>query len=119
MRLNDDVPPTPIQAPSSTTTVKKDNSEAGLFGRSRSYKFWALAAIILLAVWSMFTGSVTLKWSASNLTRFSDSTDSLILDDLDILVPNTFVSLYVLKEKYLGFSLIVKNCYNRYSVAER
>lgn len=98
MRLNDDVPPTAIPALSSTTTVKKDNSEAGLFGRSRSYKFWALVAIILLAVWSMFTGSVTLKWSAGNLTRFSDTADSLILDDLDILVPNTFVSVFLAKK---------------------
>jgi hypothetical protein len=105
MRLNDDVPPTATPALSSATTVKKDNSEAGLFGRSRSYKFWALVAIILLAVWSMFTGSVTLKWSAGNLTRFSDTADSLILDDLDILVPNTFVSLFLAKKTFVLFSV--------------
>ncbi|KAE8100218.1 hypothetical protein FH972_018142 [Carpinus fangiana] len=85
MRLNDDVLPTAFPVPSSTTTVKKYSSEAGLFGRSRSCKFWALAAITLLAVWSMFTGSLTLKWSAGNLTHFSDGADSLVLDDLDIL----------------------------------
>ncbi len=54
-------------------------------GKGGGYKFWALAAILLLAFWSMFTGSVTLKWSASNLSRFSDGLDSPILDDLDVL----------------------------------
>lgn len=85
--MKDDVPPTIIPVPSSSTTTitkRKESSEAGLFGKSR-YKFWALAAILLLAFWSMFTGSVTLKWSAGNLTRFTHSDDSPIHDDLDIL----------------------------------
>ncbi|XP_010244287.1 PREDICTED: uncharacterized protein LOC104588164 [Nelumbo nucifera] len=71
-------------APSPTT--KKDNSsgDASLFGKGR-YKFWALAAILLLAFWSMFTGTVTLKWSASNLNRLSDHLNTPILDDLDVL----------------------------------
>ena len=101
MRLNDVIPPTALPVPSSTTTVKKDSSVAGLFGRSRSYKFWALAAVTLLAVWSMFTGSLTLKWSAGNLTHFSDGADPLVLDDLDILVPNTAsLSLYFIIFRY-------------------
>lgn len=57
---------------------------AGLFGKGR-YKFWALAAILLLAFWSMFTGSVTLKWSAGNLARASDDIDAPIHGDLDVL----------------------------------
>ncbi|KAB1220573.1 hypothetical protein CJ030_MR3G015826 [Morella rubra] len=85
MRTNDVVPPTIIRVPSQNTTAKKERSEAGLHGRSRPYKFWALAAILLLAFWSMFTGSVTLKWSAGGLTRFTDGFDSLILEDFDIL----------------------------------
>ncbi|KAK3030553.1 hypothetical protein RJ639_039583 [Escallonia herrerae] len=57
----------------------------GLFGRTR-YKFWALAAILLLAMWSMLTGSVTLEWSAANLALLSGDLDSPFHDDLDILV---------------------------------
>ncbi|GMY28444.1 Sugar transporter, putative [Fagus crenata] len=86
--MKDEIPPTIIPVSSTTTrtstTVKKDNSDAGLFAKTR-YKFWVLAAILLLAFWSMFTGSVNLKWSAANLTRFSDDHDSRIHDDLDIL----------------------------------
>ncbi|XP_018826704.1 uncharacterized protein LOC108995571 [Juglans regia] len=95
MRTNNDVPQSTIHVPSSTiasstVVLKKDNSSeaaaSGFFGKSRPYKFWALAAILLLAFWSMFTGSVTLKWSTGDLTRFAgDTTDSLIHDDLDIL----------------------------------
>lgn len=55
-----------------------------LFGKS-PYKFWALAAILLLAFWSMFTGTVTLKWSAGNLNPLSDHFDSPIHTDLDVL----------------------------------
>ncbi|XP_050267417.1 uncharacterized protein LOC126712213 [Quercus robur] len=86
--MKDEVIPTTIPSPSrtTTTTLKKENSSdhAGLFGKTR-YKFWALAAILLLAFWSMFTGSVNLKWSAANLARFSDHHHSLTHDDLDIL----------------------------------
>ncbi|XXG81368.1 hypothetical protein AAC387_Pa09g2021 [Persea americana] len=67
-------------------TTKKDSAaaDAALFGRGR-YKIWALAAILLLAFWSMFTGTVTLKWSAGNLNRLSDDIDAPIRDDLDVL----------------------------------
>ncbi|XVF36123.1 hypothetical protein REPUB_Repub19eG0031200 [Reevesia pubescens] len=67
-----------------TSSVKKDSSVTGFFGKS-GYKFWVLAAILLLAFWSMFTGSVSLKWSSGHLTRFSDDTDFSIHDDLDVL----------------------------------
>lgn len=70
--------------PSTTTTIsKKESHDASLFGKGR-YKFWALAAILLLAFWSMFTGTVTLKWSAGNLNRISDDIDSPI-HDFDVL----------------------------------
>lgn len=59
-------------------------TDAALFSRGR-YKIWVLAAILLLAFWSMFTGTVTLKWSAGNLNRLSDDIDAPIHDDLDVL----------------------------------
>ena len=71
-----------------TTTalsVKKETSDSVLFGKGR-YKFWALAAILLLAFWSMLTGTVTLRWSAGNLNSLVDDIDSPIRDDLDVLV---------------------------------
>uniref|UniRef100_A0A7N0UC20 Uncharacterized protein n=1 Tax=Kalanchoe fedtschenkoi TaxID=63787 RepID=A0A7N0UC20_KALFE len=67
-----------------TSAAKRDSAEASLFGRGR-YKFWALAAILLLAFWSMFTGTITLRWSAGNLNRISDDSDTRISDDLDVL----------------------------------
>ncbi|XP_024020628.1 uncharacterized protein LOC21397745 isoform X2 [Morus notabilis] len=71
--------------PTTTATAKKESSDSGLaFGKGR-YKFWALGAILLLALWSMFTGTVTLRWSAGNLNRISDDFDAPIHDDLDVL----------------------------------
>ncbi|XP_022772768.1 uncharacterized protein LOC111315364 [Durio zibethinus] len=67
-----------------TVSVKKDSSAVAFFGKS-GYKFWVLAAILLLAFWSMFTGSVSLKWSSGDLTRFSDDSDFSVHDDLDVL----------------------------------
>ncbi|RDX97266.1 hypothetical protein CR513_19971, partial [Mucuna pruriens] len=61
------------------TKTKRENSDGG--GRGQ-YKLWVLAAIILLALWSMFTASLTLKWSAGNLTR---NFDAATLDDFDVL----------------------------------
>ncbi|KAG0490741.1 hypothetical protein HPP92_007604 [Vanilla planifolia] len=58
--------------------------EPALFGRGR-YKFWALIAILLLAFWSMLTGTVTLKWSAGKLNGITDDVDSASLEDLDVL----------------------------------
>ncbi|OMO75062.1 hypothetical protein COLO4_26332 [Corchorus olitorius] len=68
-----------------TVSMKKDSSGVtGFFGKS-GYKIWVLAAILLLAFWSMFTGSVSLKWSSGDLTRLSDDSDFTIHDDLDVL----------------------------------
>ncbi|KAE8655101.1 splicing factor 3B subunit 4 [Hibiscus syriacus] len=80
---DDDVLPT-TAATTTFANVKKENSDSSLFGKDR-YKFWALAAILLLAFWSMFTGTVTLRWSAGNLNLLSDDLDSHIHDDLDVL----------------------------------
>ncbi|XP_068461734.1 probable polyol transporter 3 [Phaseolus vulgaris] len=58
-------------------------SDSGLFGRG-SYKFWALAAILLLALWSMFTGTVSLRWSGT-LNTFSHDLHVPLHDHLDVL----------------------------------
>lgn len=68
-----------------TASAKKESSDSSLILGKGRYKFWALAAILLLAFWSMFTGTVTLRWSAGNLNRFTDDIDSPIHDDLDVL----------------------------------
>lgn len=75
----------PISTP--TPYSKKETLDSRIFGRGR-YKFYAFAAIILLAFWSVFTGTVTLRFSAGNLNRFSDDIagGSPLLDDFDILV---------------------------------
>ncbi|KAA8537642.1 hypothetical protein F0562_027250 [Nyssa sinensis] len=44
----------------------------------------------------MLTGSVTLKWSAGNLNPISDDFDSLIHDDLDVLVRSLLLFLSVI-----------------------
>lgn len=85
---DDDVLPTTI-----ASAGKKESSVSSLFGKGR-YKFWALAAILLLAFWSMFTGTVSLRWSAGNLNGLSDDIDFSIHDDLDVLV-SLFLSLYL------------------------
>ncbi|KAL7231983.1 hypothetical protein ACSBR2_010074 [Camellia fascicularis] len=67
-----------------TSITKKESADSSVLGKGR-YKFWALAAILLLAFWSMLTGTVTLRWSAGNLNRLSDDIDIPIHDDLDVL----------------------------------
>lgn len=68
------------------SSLKKDGCGfEGVFGRGK-YKLWALAAITLLAVWSMFTGTVTLKWSDVNLKHASTDLDPSLHSDLDVLV---------------------------------
>ncbi|XP_015064074.1 uncharacterized protein LOC107009277 [Solanum pennellii] len=82
---DDDLPISTPTAPSSSfTTSKKETSYFAIFGRGR-YKFWAFAAISLLALWSMFTGTVTLRWSAGNLNAISDDIDIPLPEDLDVL----------------------------------
>ncbi|CAK9146352.1 unnamed protein product [Ilex paraguariensis] len=74
------------EAQTTTTAIaKREGSEGGsVLGRGK-YKFGALAAILLLAFWSMFTGSVTLKWSAGHLNSIPDDFDSPVHNDLDVL----------------------------------
>lgn len=64
--------------------TKRESSDAG---KRHHYKLWVLAAIVVVALWSMLTGSVNLKWSAGNLiNQFSDGLDYMNLEDLDVLV---------------------------------
>ncbi|KAL3527087.1 hypothetical protein ACH5RR_011743 [Cinchona calisaya] len=89
----------PVSTPTSASSLSSrkelsSGSAAGsgdhsslFFGRGR-YKFWAFAAILLLAFWSMLTGTVTLRWSAANLNNLSDHGslfDFPLPDDLDVL----------------------------------
>lgn len=79
--------PVVLVSATSATVNGINSGGGGLFSKTR-YKFWAITAILLLALWSMFTGSVTLRWSgAGNVSNpLSDSFDSPVRD-LDILVP--------------------------------
>lgn len=69
-------------------------AEAALLGKGR-YKVWALAAIALLALWSMSAASVSLRWSAGDLAAsasgdldapFSQDLDSLEMEEREKLV---------------------------------
>lgn len=86
-------------------SVKKEGSKfEGLFGRGK-YKLWALAAITLLALWSMFTGTVTLKWSDVNLQPSQDL-DPSVHGDLDILVHSYLLRDLIEFNFYLNSRLI-------------
>ncbi|KAL9690958.1 hypothetical protein QQ045_011375 [Rhodiola kirilowii] len=74
MKNDDDLP--------ITSTTRKETVDANMFGKVK-YKFWALAAILMLAFWSMFTGTISLRWSAQNLNRISDDMDTRVSVDLD------------------------------------
>ncbi|KAL9688468.1 hypothetical protein QQ045_032889 [Rhodiola kirilowii] len=50
------------------------------------YKVWALAAILLLALWSMFASTITLKRTAGSLNLSSEEIESVLRNDLDVLV---------------------------------
>ncbi|GFQ06659.1 hypothetical protein PHJA_002809900 [Phtheirospermum japonicum] len=85
--MRDDDAPLPVSTPTSSSVLTSSSSSVipRIFGRGR-YKFWALAAILLLAFWSMLTGTVTLRWSAGDLKdRFNDDYNSLAAEDLDVL----------------------------------
>lgn len=58
------------------------DADSGNADRKRHFLFWVLAVVILVALWTMFAGSVTLKWSTTN----NDDFDSTIFQDLDVLV---------------------------------
>ncbi|KAK4434516.1 hypothetical protein Salat_0614400 [Sesamum alatum] len=75
----------PTSSPAASFSTKKYGSVLeGVCGRGR-YKLWALGAILLLAIWSMFTGSVTLKSSAVNIRHPSQDLGASLHGDLDIL----------------------------------
>ncbi|KAL1566557.1 hypothetical protein AAHA92_02157 [Salvia divinorum] len=85
----------PVSTPTSSSSVsyvsssssRKDASSdsSSIFGRGR-YKFWAFAVILMLAFWSMLTGTVSLRWSAGDLDdSFTQDYHSPSADDLDVL----------------------------------
>ncbi|XP_010446762.2 PREDICTED: probable polyol transporter 6 [Camelina sativa] len=88
MKEDDALPTTTANSGTATGTAmansKKENSDSILFGRGR-YKFWAFGAILLLAFWSMFTGTVTLRLTTGNLNRFSEDLGIPNYDNLDVL----------------------------------
>nr|XP_009787249.1 PREDICTED: uncharacterized protein LOC104235226 [Nicotiana sylvestris] len=88
MKDDESIPVSTPTTHSSSNTIstysKNSTSDATIFGRGR-YKFWALAAILLLAFWSMFTGTVTLRWSAGNLNGLSDYFNVPLSDNLDVI----------------------------------
>ncbi|KFK30286.1 hypothetical protein AALP_AA7G241900 [Arabis alpina] len=88
MKENDALPTTATGTSTVNGTVtansKKENSDSSLFGRGR-YKFWAFAAILLLAFWSMFTGTVTLRLSDGNLNRLAEDLGIPNYENLDAL----------------------------------
>lgn len=113
--------PLPVSTPTATSAIplRKETSSAAVasngsdhsspcFGRGR-YKFWALGAILLLAFWSMLTGTVTLRLSAANLNHLSnrDSFDAPLPDDLDALVNASSLLVFSLFSVYVLLDVIV------------
>ncbi|KAL1541876.1 hypothetical protein AAHA92_26044 [Salvia divinorum] len=92
MRDDDVLPvstPTHSSSVSFVSSSRKDaassDSSSSFFGRGR-YKFWVLAVILMLAFWSMLTGTVSLRWSAGALDdSFTQDYHSPSADDLDVL----------------------------------
>ncbi|KAJ6401642.1 hypothetical protein OIU84_016944 [Salix udensis] len=82
--MKEDDAPTVITTVSSTPTTTTTTTNYGLLGKTR-YRFWVLSAILLLAFWSMFTGSITLKWSTGDLLQHPDNLGFQTQDDVDIL----------------------------------
>ncbi|XP_071703708.1 uncharacterized protein [Rutidosis leptorrhynchoides] len=77
--------PLPISSPTILISSKKETLDWTI--TKRRYKFWAFTAIILLAFWSMLSGTVSLRFSAGNLNGLSDDVagGSLVLYDLDAI----------------------------------
>ncbi|XP_062189140.1 uncharacterized protein LOC133892405 [Phragmites australis] len=76
----------PTPAAATKISILVSSGEGAVFGKGR-YKTWALAAIALLALWSMFAASVSLRWSSGDLAAtFGDASDPLIdvLDPLEM-----------------------------------
>ncbi|BAF12264.1 uncharacterized protein [Oryza sativa Japonica Group] len=80
-------------SPATKITIPYYSAAAGAgeagppFGKGR-YKVWALAAIALLALWSMSAASASLRWSSGRFllaATASEDLDAPLLDDLDSL----------------------------------
>ncbi|KAL1196568.1 hypothetical protein V5N11_029487 [Cardamine amara subsp. amara] len=84
MKDGDSLPLSTSSVATTTPNGKKETGYSTLFAKGR-YKFWALAAILLLAFWSMLTGTVNLRWSAGNINHFADDLMFPIHEDLDVL----------------------------------
>ncbi|KAK4387526.1 hypothetical protein Sango_2359200 [Sesamum angolense] len=98
----------PTSTPAASFSTKKDGSVfEGVCGRGR-YKLWALGAIFLLAVWSMFTGSVTLKSSAVNIKHPSRDLGSPSMLDGVYLFWVMFMIIFCLKR-------VKEQCFEIYS----
>uniref|UniRef100_A0A7N0TXS8 Uncharacterized protein n=1 Tax=Kalanchoe fedtschenkoi TaxID=63787 RepID=A0A7N0TXS8_KALFE len=69
---------------SSSSSIAATDSTSPIFSRV-GYKAWVLAAILLLALWSMFAGTIHLKRAAGNLNPSSEHIDSVLRDDHDVL----------------------------------
>ncbi|GMH13883.1 hypothetical protein Nepgr_015724 [Nepenthes gracilis] len=73
-----------VATPPPLLLANRENSEMSPCGKY-NYKIWAMAALLLLSLWSMFTGTITLKSSVGNLINDHNDIGSTTLDDLDIL----------------------------------
>ncbi|KAI4321584.1 hypothetical protein MLD38_034948 [Melastoma candidum] len=71
----------PSASPSGVSALPK----RGLLEKSRNYKFWVLAALILLAFWSMLISSVTLRRSSGAISDRDSPDAAASFEDLDIL----------------------------------
>ncbi|XP_059643972.1 uncharacterized protein LOC132285771 [Cornus florida] len=85
MKDDDDLP---ISTSTTTATHTKKETFSSFdwipFGRGR-YKFWAFAAISLLAFWSILTATATLRWYVGNLNPTDGLTTTPFHHDLDVL----------------------------------
>ncbi|GAB2224872.1 hypothetical protein Droror1_Dr00005650 [Drosera rotundifolia] len=73
-------PPTPSPSPPSSPSFTT------LLGKDR-FKLFALAALLLLALWSMFAGSLTLNSSPTNPSSipFNDDIGGIGISEFDVL----------------------------------
>ncbi|CAM8939342.1 unnamed protein product [Rhodiola kirilowii] len=70
---------------SSSSTLSTGTESSSLIFSRGGYKVWVLAAILLLALWSMFASTITLKRTAGSLNLSSEEIESVLRNDLDVL----------------------------------
>lgn len=99
---------TVVPSSSSSSNQKDGCGLEVMFGRGK-YKLWALAAITLLALWSMFTATaVTRNWSDVNLKHDDPSS---LHSDLDVLVPfPLLITVFLLSFLLLTVQCLVTYC---------